>query len=124
MSKPLALIIEDEADLSDIYSKALQGGGFETQTIRDGQQALDHLKTASPQIIILDLHLPNVGGASILQQIRSNARLSKTAVIVTTADERQAEELYGHADLVLLKPVSLSQLRELANRIANPQSLE
>ncbi len=118
MSKPLALIIEDEADLSEIYSKALQSGGFETMAIRDGKKALEHLATASPNVIILDLHLPHMGGASILQHIRSNERLSKTAVIVTTADERQAEELHGQADLILLKPVSLNQLRELANRMA------
>jgi len=122
MSRPLALIIEDEADLAEIYSKALQGGGFETETIRDGKKALEHLASASPNVIILDLHLPHVGGASILQHIRANERLSKTAVIVTTADERQAEELHGQADLVLLKPVSLSQLRELANRVAKFQS--
>ena len=54
------------------------------------------------------------------QYLREAKRLlKKTPVIVTTADERQAEELEHKADLVLLKPVSLNQLRELANRMAN-----
>ena len=120
MSRPIALIIEDEIDLAEIYSKALQGGGFATEVIRDGKKALEHLMNASPNVIILDLHLPHVGGASILQHIRSNERISKTSVIVTTADERQADEIGEQADLVLLKPVSLNQLRELASRIAKP----
>ncbi len=122
MNKPLALIIEDEADLAEIYSKTLQRGGFQTTIIRDGKKALEHLASASPNVIILDLHLPYIGGASILQHIRTNERLSKTAVIVTTADERQAEEMHAQADLVLLKPVSLIQLRELANRVAKSTS--
>jgi DNA-binding response OmpR family regulator len=117
MNKPIALIIEDEVDLTEIYSKALQGGGFDTEVIQDGQKAMEYLVNASPNVIILDLHLPQVGGANILKYIRSNERLSKTSVIVTTADERQADEIGEQADLVLLKPVSLNQLRELANRM-------
>ena len=124
MSKPIALIIEDEIDLAEIYSKALQGGGFETQVIRDGHKAMQHLESASPNVIILDLHLPQVGGASILEYIRSDQRIAKTSVIVTTADERQADELGEKADLVLLKPVSLNQLRELASRMAKPKKEE
>jgi DNA-binding response OmpR family regulator len=117
MNKLLALIIEDELDLSEIYSKALQGGGFETETIHDGKAALSRLTGNPPDIVILDLHLPHVEGATILQHIRANESFKKTAVIVTTADERLAEEMNHGADLVLLKPVSIGQLRELANRL-------
>lgn len=119
MSNLQALIIEDEADLAEIYTKALQREGFETETINNGKMALERLTTASPNVILLDLHLPQVGGVTILQFIRSDERLKKIPVIVTTADERQAEELEHKADLVLLKPVSLNQLRELASRMAN-----
>lgn len=122
MTNLKALIIEDESDLAEIYTKALQREGFETETIKDGKKAIERLATASPNVILLDLHLPQINGATILQHIRSDDRLKKTAVIVTTADERQAEELEHKADLVLLKPVSLNQLRELANRMANSAS--
>jgi CheY-like chemotaxis protein len=119
MSKLKALIIEDEADLAEIYTKALQREGFETETINDGKKAVERLKVISPNVIVLDLHLPQMSGATILQFIRADVRLKKTPVIVTTADERQAEEMEDKADLVLLKPVSLNQLRELASRMAN-----
>jgi CheY-like chemotaxis protein len=113
-----ALIIEDESDLAEIYSKALQREGFETETIANGRKAIERLSKVSPNVIILDLHLPQISGVTILQHIRSDERLKKTPVIVTTADERQAEELEQEADLVLLKPVSLNQLCELASRMA------
>lgn len=117
MSKPLALIIEDDPDLSEIFSLSLRGGGFETEVIRDGQLAIDRLAGTAPVIIVLDLHLPHVDGATILAQIRSNERFEKTAVILATADAHLADSLRGQADLVLLKPVSIDQLRELAKRL-------
>jgi CheY-like chemotaxis protein len=117
MTKPLALVIEDDIDLSEIFSKTLRSGGFDTEMIRDGQEALNRLSGTPPAIILLDLHLPHVTGAAILQNIRANERFSKTAVIVASADARLAQELQVQADLVLLKPVSIEQLRELAQRL-------
>lgn len=117
MNKPLALVIEDDPDLSEIFSVALRGGGFETEIIRDGQVAIDRLAGDAPAVIVLDLHLPHVDGATILQKIHANERFAKTAVIVTTADAQLADGLRGKADLVLLKPVGVDQLRELAKRM-------
>jgi two-component system KDP operon response regulator KdpE len=117
MNKPLALVIEDDVDLSEIFSKTLRSGGFETEVIRDGQAALDRLAGNPPAVILLDLHLPHVAGATILQNIRANERYAKTAVIVASADARLAEELQVQADLVLLKPISVDQVRELAQRM-------
>ncbi len=117
MSKPLALVIEDDPDLSEIFSVALRGGGFDTEVIRDGRMAIDRLTGTPPAIIVLDLHLPHVDGATVLEMIRANKNLLKTAVIVATADAQLADGLRSKADLVLLKPVSVDQLRELAKRL-------
>jgi CheY-like chemotaxis protein len=117
MNKPLALVIEDDIDLSEIFSLTLRGGGFETEVIRDGQAALNRLAGDPPALILLDLHLPRVTGATILQNIRANERYANTAVIVASADARLAEELNVQADLVLLKPISVEQVRALAQRM-------
>ena len=117
MSKPLALIIEDDPDLSEIFSVSLRGGGFDTELIRDGQAAIDRLVGEPPAIIVLDLHLPHVDGATILAAIRANDRYAKTAVIVATADAQLSDGLRVKADLVLLKPVGVDQLRDLAKRM-------
>lgn len=112
-----ALIIEDDADLAIIFAEAIKAAGLETQIIRDGRTALMRLATSAPSIVVLDLHLPNVSGATILEQIRTDARLAGTLVILTTADARMADMLQGEADLVLVKPVSFGQLRDLATRL-------
>jgi DNA-binding response OmpR family regulator len=112
-----ALIVEDEIDLAIIFSKALQEAGFETQIVRAGDTALMWLTSTQPQIVILDLHLPRVSGEDILKQIRADDRLAETKVIISTADPRLGELLQDQADLVLLKPIGFSQLRDLAARL-------
>lgn len=117
MNKPLALIVEDEKDLSDIFAEALQHADFNTEAVRDGQTAVTRLGEIVPDLVLLDLHLPNVAGTDILRQIRQDPRLDQTQVIVVTADARSAEFLRTDAELVLVKPVRFSQLRDLASRI-------
>jgi DNA-binding response OmpR family regulator len=123
MTNPLALIVEDDYDLSIIFAEALQAAGFETQIVRAGDTALMWLSSTTPKVVVLDLHLPRVAGTSILQQIRSDPHLTETRVIVATADARLAETLREDADLVLLKPISFTQLRDLASRLTSMKSL-
>jgi CheY-like chemotaxis protein len=99
-----------------IVSITLQAD-FEIETCANGNKALERLKQTVPTVVILDLNLPGASGKEILQSIRTDERLSKTRIILTTADERQAETLQDEADIVLLKPVSPTQLRELALRL-------
>lgn len=120
MTKPLVFVVEDDPKLREIMSITLEAD-FELETCADGNTALEWLKNAAPGIIILDLNLPGISGADILTYIRTDERLAKTRVILTTADDRQAETLNNDADIVLLKPVSPMQLRELTLRLGSAQ---
>lgn len=115
--KPLALIIEDDSKLAEIYSQAVRKAGFSCKVIGDGNMALQYLCHVQPVLIILDLHLPSVPGDEILHIIRTDRQLSSTRVIITTADAEKAQTLVDASDLVLVKPVSFSQLRDLAARL-------
>ena len=117
MNKPFVFVVEDDPKLKDIISITLQDD-FELETCMDGDEALERLKVITPQIVVLDLNLPGTSGADILEAIRADERLAKTRVILATADERQAEMLADDADIVLLKPVSPGQLREMALRMS------
>ena len=120
MTNPFALIIEDDPDLATIFAEALQMAEFETEIVSDGQAALGRLAATTPAVVVLDLHLPHVSGPKILQQIRADRRLAKTRVLLATADALMAESLRREADLVLLKPISFHQLRDLAKRLRPP----
>ena len=115
--KPLALIIEDDRQQAIIFDQALRMAGFETRVIQDGKAALERLAVVVPALVVLDLHLPYVSGADILRQIRADERLAETRVILATADPLMAEPLQSESDLVLLKPISFGQLRDLATRL-------
>ena len=95
----------------------MQSADFETETIEDGQKALDRLAEIVPAVVVLDLNLPHVSGEEILHYIRTDERLSKTRVMLATANALLADMLDQESDLVLLKPISPSQLRILASRL-------
>jgi CheY-like chemotaxis protein len=114
---PLALIIEDHEDAAVIFANALQGTGFEIEIIHSGDAAIKRLAETTPAVVILDLHLPRVSGAEILRQIRANMRLAGTYVIVATAYPDLAMGLEAKADQAFLKPVSFTQLQDLALRL-------
>jgi len=116
MTKPLAVIIEDDPQLNEIISITLETD-FAIDSCSDGTAGWEKLKEVTPRIVVLDLNLPGMPGREILSKIRADERLSSTRVILTTADERQVETLTDDVDIVLLKPVSPSQLRELALRL-------
>lgn len=117
MKSSSALVIEDDSDLASIFSRALQVGGFSTETATNGKKALSFLASNIPNIIVLDLHLPDIDGLEILYKIRADDRLAKTKVIVASADAQMVKLAEEKADLILIKPVSVSQLKDLALRL-------
>lgn len=122
MNEELALVIEDDSDAAHIFSKALEVIGFKTEIIRTGDRAISRLNATTPDIVLLDLHLPHIAGSDILNYIRSDVRFEKTRVIVATADPRMAESLREKPDLVLIKPTTFSQVRDLAARLTRSHS--
>lgn len=117
MKKPQAFIIEDNAMLSTLFEEALREAGYETETALDGQVAESRLKEFTPHLILLDLHLPYVSGAQILNQIRTEPRLDKTRIIIASADGAWSAHLDYEPDFLLNKPISYVQLRDLASRL-------
>jgi CheY-like chemotaxis protein len=114
--KPLALVIEDDNRQATVFAQALRMADFETEIIQNGREALNRLSEVVPALVVLDLHLPEVAGKDIFEQIKADERLVKTRVMLATADPLLAESLRAEVNLVLLKPISFNQLRDLASR--------
>ena len=112
-----ALVIEDDEDLSAIFVKALEAAGFKVEAIRDGALARQRLQEVSPRVIVLDMHLPHVDGATLLKEIHANPALTDSRIIMATADNVRAELYRDKATIVLVKPISFSQLRDLSARL-------
>lgn len=115
--KPFAIVIEDTDDIAQVFQTAMEQAGFESEIIPDGERALERLAEIVPDLVILDLHLPKVSGEQILKYIRADSRLANIKVIVATADSNWAEKLASESTISLLKPISFTQLRQLAERL-------
>ncbi len=116
-SNPLALVIEDDEDLATIFAKAVEAAEYEVEVIHAGDKAMQRLDAVVPDIVVLDLNLPFVSGATILDRIRTDEQMAKTRVILATANYGLAQSIEDNADLVLVKPITFSQLRDLTSRL-------
>ena len=117
MSLPLALILEDDPKLAELYETVLEQCRYETRIIESGREAQQSLNSIVPSLILLDIHLPYVSGMEILEQIQSNDNFSATTVIVMTADLYTVKELTGQIEHVLLKSHGIARLRDIATRV-------
>lgn len=96
MKKSVA-IIEDEPFIIEALTFLLQNEGFDVTAISDGAKALDFIRNTEPNLIILDIMLPNVSGMKILEDIRALDEISHLPVLMLTAkgqkkDRRAAED--------------------------------
>lgn len=118
MDKLKALIVDDDRDTANLFSTVLEIAGFECETVFSAKGAMISLSGNVPNLILLDLRLGlDVSGAHILFQLRANPRFDATRVIVITSYSSMAQPIANLADLVLLKPVDVDQLKTLAERL-------
>jgi CheY-like chemotaxis protein len=115
--QPEVLIVEDAPEIGAIFAEILQMDGMKVEVIMDGALALERLENLTPDLILLDMHLPNVSGLEILDYIRASERLKSVKVIAVTANALLAADLDDKADLTLLKPVTFDQISDLSKRI-------
>jgi CheY-like chemotaxis protein len=117
MDIQLAIIIEDEKDLALVFAEALADAGFRPEIFYDGGPALSRLIEIVPTLVVLDLNLPNITGSEVMELLKTDERLADVKIIITTGSPIKAQAYQGTADLILVKPISYSQLRDLAQRL-------
>lgn len=114
LNKGTVLTVDDDQDLQVVIRHYLEQEGYQILTATNGAEMLAKLETATPDIILLDLILPDNDGLSLLSQIRTK---SKAAVIVVSGKDETADRIVGlemGADDYLTKPF---EMRELSARI-------
>lgn len=117
-SEPLAFILEDDPKLAFIFEKCVTSSGFRTIVAKDGGEAVEMMESHTPDLFILDLHVPVYSGDQILEMVKANPRFDHAKLILATADARMAETLRKEVHFVLDKPISSRQLKRLTERLA------
>lgn len=109
------LIVDDEPNIVMSLEYTFKKNNFEVFIARDGQEALEILKNVQPNIIILDVMMPNVDGYKTLEHIKIDIRLKDTKVIFLSAKNKENDIEKGlalGADLYMTKPFSVKKLVE------------
>lgn len=89
--KLLILIVEDDVFLADLYRSKFQLEGFEVNVAYDGEKGLELLKKSSPDVVLLDLILPKVGGFEILEAMKEDKKTKDIPVILLTNLSQKAD---------------------------------
>jgi CheY-like chemotaxis protein len=115
------LIVDDDAVTLKLYETALTRLGFQVTTAADGIRASQVVISARPDIVVLDLMMPNFNGVDVLKFIRTNATLKDTPVIVLTnaymTDLAEKALVMGVQEAVLKVRCSPSQLVQIINQV-------
>jgi DNA-binding response OmpR family regulator len=111
--KQRILVVDDNADSVAIMQTILENRGYEVRIAASGAAALDQLKAELPDLILLDVMMPEVSGLQVLQQIKGDAVTEKVPVILVTAKTHDDDVLSGYqygADYYITKPFTAKQL--------------
>jgi two-component system response regulator len=132
MSNRVILLVEDNANDEALTQRALKKANIINKVVvaRDGAQALDYLFARGdfaardpgeiPQVILLDLNLPKVGGLDVLRAIRADARTKLLPVVVLTSSKQDRDLVDGYslgANSYVVKPVDFSQFSEAVRQL-------
>jgi two-component system phosphate regulon response regulator PhoB len=107
------LLVDDERDLLSVLDFNLRAAGFETVLATRGEEALLALKRRIPDLVLLDLMLPDIPGTEVCRRIKADARTKHVPVVMLTAKGEEVDRVVGFelgADDYVTKPFSVREL--------------
>jgi two-component system phosphate regulon response regulator PhoB len=107
------LIVDDEADLASLVDFNLKQEGLETTVVHTGAEAISMAKARRPDLVVLDLMLPDISGKEVCRRLRSDATTRDLAIIMLTARGEETDRVAGFevgADDYVTKPFSPREL--------------
>jgi len=112
-SPPLILVVEDAPDNQVLVEQVFQDSGYWVTCIQDGRAALDWLETNLPDLILLDLSLPEIDGWEVARQLKASDRTAKIPIIAVTAHAMKGDKetaIAAGCDDYLTKPLDIDLL--------------
>ena len=116
------LVVDDEAPIADLIAEFCEIIGYKTQVIYDGREVVDAVKKFAPDLITLDLNMPEVPGATILKVLKKNVDTKSIPVLIISSNvdctdpQKQSEESLRLSQAILAKPIEIKTLRTQINK--------
>jgi DNA-binding response OmpR family regulator len=107
------VMIEDEPDITGLVTHYLEKEGYRVTAVRDGAKGLHQIKTEPPDLLILDIMLPEMDGLEICRRVRADSKTAALPIIMLTAKGEETDRVVGlevGADDYLTKPFSPKEL--------------
>ena len=109
-NKPLILVVEDDAAVRNLMSVTLDTQGYRYHLARNGSEALIETSTHQPDVMLLDLGLPDMEGVDIIRKVRGWTNIPIIVISARSEDADKVEALDAGADDYLTKPFSVDEL--------------
>lgn len=113
MSKGLLLIVEDDSDISSMLQIYFESQGYESIAVTRGEEALEICRRKLPNLVILDIMLPDIDGYEVCRKLRGNLRTGHIPIIFLTQKDERSDQIAGlelGADDYITKPFDLQLL--------------
>ena len=110
MNKPLILTVEDDATVRNLITTTLKSNDYRYITAKSGESAILSVTTQQPDIVLLDLGLPDMDGVEIIRRIRSWSQMPIIVISARSEDADKIAALDAGADDYLTKPFSVAEL--------------
>ena len=123
--KPKILIVDDEPDAVEMIEFNLKSNGFEVVSAADGEEALTKARAVLPDLILLEVMLPEVDGMEVCKILRRDTRTSGIPIIMLTAKAAEIDRVLGlelGADDYVTKPFSIRELILRVKRLLRTES--
>ncbi len=126
MSAGRILVVDDEPQIRRIMRTALTGSGYEVDDAKTGEEALLKVREFLPDLVLLDINMPGMGGLAACREIRATANIAIIMLTVRNAESDKVEALDAGADDFVTKPFStpelLARIRAALRRVPVGQS--
>ena len=110
MNKPLILVVEDDPPVRNLMATTLKAHDYRFISAKNGTEAIMEASTHSPEIVLLDLGLPDMDGTEVIRNIRSWSNMPIIVISARSEDADKIEALDAGADDYLTKPFSVEEL--------------
>ena len=108
------LVVDDEVPFTEIMAEILRSYGLQTRVAHSAKEALGLMSDGVPQLLILDVMMPEIDGLTLMGQVKSNTRWDGIPVVIASASvlpSQQAAAFTAGADVFLKKPFNSKELR-------------
>ncbi len=119
------MIIDDDRDVAQLTAKRLQSQGYATHCFFNGTEALTHVKAIAPDLILLDIWLPDISGIALYQKLRADGGATKIPIVFFSADPSQETLCLQDlaADAFITKPYKAARLLSIVQKLISQKEV-